>query len=188
MHTDARSRALRPVETEDGALVHTSADRRLAAEHWLLSTRPDPKRGRQEWNTDEVALLPLGSLFSAVRLPARLLLAIIGGKAPSRDVDALLDEVLDGPVICDPRHDRYYALVPASMPATWHQAADDWRELDVDCLGRGTYLGVPSLAAVELRQLNTYWSVPMSSAGMLCAPLAVARLIAAGHHQLVREP
>lgn len=189
MTTDTPQRALRPVEPEPGVLVHTSADRRLATEHWLLSTRPDPKRARHEWNTDGVALLPMGGLFSAVRLPARLLLAIVGGKAPSRDVDALLDEVLEGgPVICDPRHQRYYALVPATMPRTWHQAADDWREVDVDCLGRGTCLGVPSLTAVEPRGLDSYWSVPMPSAGILCAPLAVARLIAAGVHQLVEEP
>ncbi|MEU6491074.1 hypothetical protein ABZ890_11850 [Streptomyces sp. NPDC046984] len=134
-----------------------------------------------------MALLPLGTLFSAVRLPAELLLAIIGGKAPSRDVDQLLDEVLGGPVICDPRHARYYALVPASMPRTWHQAADDWREVEVDCLGHGTYLGVPRVDAFELRSLTTYWSVPMQSMATLCAPLDIARLIAAGRHEMTRE-
>ncbi|MGW1039310.1 hypothetical protein [Streptomyces sp. NPDC002547] len=175
-----------PIELEPGVHVHSSSDRRLAAEHWMLSSVDDPKRVRQEWNVDGVAMLPLGTLFSAVRLPADLVLAIIGGQAPSRDVDQLLDEVLDGPVICDPRHQRYYVVVPASMPRTWHRAADDWSEVDVDCLGRGTYLGVPKLDALELRTLTTYWSVPMKSAAALCSPLAVARLIAAGRHGLLR--
>jgi hypothetical protein len=76
------------------------------------------------------------------------------------------------------------------MPTTWRQAADDWRVLDVDVLGRGTYLGVPRVNAVELdpRTHASYWSVPMSSAAMLCGPLTVARLIAAGRHQLAEEP
>lgn len=185
------SPALRPVESVPGVLVHPTSDRRLATEHWLLSTYPAPEhdRIREEWRRHGVAVLPLGTLFSAVRLPARLVLALVGGKAPSAEVDAFLGEVLDGPVICDPRG-RYYVLVPASMPATWHQAADDWRALDVDCLGRGTYLGVPAVDTTEFdpRSNVSYWSVPMSSAAVLCAPLAVARLIAAGRHHLTEEP
>lgn len=178
--------ALRPVEVSPGALVHPSADRRLAAEHWLLSTLAEPLKGCEEWDAHGVALLPLGGLFSAVRLPGRLVLAVAGERSlPSRDLDAFLGEALeDGPVICDPRHERFYALVPPTMPQTWHQAADDWRALDVDCLGRGTLLGVPSLAELEPRAFTSYWSVPMSSAAMLCAPLTVARFIAAGRRML----
>lgn len=85
---------------------------------------------------------------------------------------------------CDLHQARYYALVPASMPVTWRQAADDWRVHDVACLGRGTFLGVPRLDVVEYERPNvSYWAVPMPSAAMLCAPLVVARLIAAGARQ-----
>jgi hypothetical protein len=75
------------------------------------------------------------------------------------------------------------------MPVTWRQAADDWRPLDVEVLGRDTYLGVPRVDVVEsdVRTTASYWSVPMSSAAMLCQPLNVARLIAAGRHQLAEE-
>jgi hypothetical protein len=185
-----RTGALRPVESEPGVLVHSRADRELAAEHWLLSTHPAPEQARKEWSEPgRVALLPLGTLFSAVRLPGRLVLAVAGTLVPA-DVDAFLHEVLEGgPVICDAHGPRYYALVPASMPEKWHLAAADWRALGVDCLGRGTYLGVPRVDAVEFAPQTSasYWSVPMSSAAVLCAPLAVARLIAAGERRLSTE-
>jgi hypothetical protein len=180
---------LPPVEPEPGMLVHSSSDRGLAIEHWLLATHPVPShnRVRAEWQEHQVALLPLGTLFSAVRIPGRLIHAVCGFSGFDQ-VDAFLGDALrGGPVICDPRGCRFYALVPASMPVTWHQAADEWRaKADVDVLGRGTYLGVPKTHAVEFdpRACVTYWSVPMRSPGELCAPLTVARLIVAGQHAL----
>ncbi|MFF4146655.1 hypothetical protein ACFY0A_36160 [Streptomyces sp. NPDC001698] len=177
--------ALRPVESAPGVLVHPAADRLLAAEHWLLSAHPRPKQARAEWDQHGVALLPLGTLFSAVRIPGALIHAV-ADTTDADEVDAFLKEALaDGPVICNPRHLRYYALVPGSMPLTWRQAADDWRVQDVDCLGRGCYLGVPPLRPAKARrEADSYWSVPMPSPAILCRPLTVARLIAAGAHQL----
>ena len=191
MTVDHTQRALRPVQTGPGVLVHPTADRRLASEHWMLSTLPAPNRdrARREWRQNKVTLLPLGSLFSAVRIPGALV-AGLAGTAQAAELDDFLRETLDGgPVICDPHFLRYYALVPASMPRTWHQALDDWRTVDVDCLGRGSCLGVPRLDAVEWRQPRaSYWSVPMDSAAMLCSPPAVARLITAGRRCTDTEP
>ncbi|MBX9395266.1 hypothetical protein K4749_17095 [Streptomyces sp. TRM72054] len=187
--TTLPARALEPVEPEPGVLVHPSSDRRLAVEHWLLSTLSEPGRARAQWQEYGAALLPLGTLFSAVRIPARLVVALTASTETS-ELDDFLNQALDGgPVICDPHHSRYYALVSASMPATWRQAVDDWRTMDVDCLGRDSYLGVPPVSAVEHNPAthNPYWSVPMPSPGVLCAPLTVARLIAAGRHQLAEE-
>ncbi len=186
----SENRALRPVETEPGVFVHTRADRQLATEHWLLSAHPAPTRARREWTDHKMALLPLGTLFSAVRIPQSLVLAVVG-RAPHAEVDTFLAEALnDGPVICDPRGHRYYALVPGSMPAKWSAAAEEWLGLGVGCLGRGTYLGVPRLDVEELdpEAWMSYWSVPILSAGDLCAPLAVARLLAAGKHCLAGRP
>ncbi|MBQ1096351.1 hypothetical protein KBY55_09665 [Streptomyces sp. b94] len=183
-------RALRPVESGPGVLVHPAADRQLATSHWLLSTLRHRDRARMEWQEHGLTMLPLGTLFSAVRLPQRLVLAVAGGTGPSAEVDAVLGEALgDGPVICDPHGRRYYALVPPSMPVTWHQAVDEWRVVDVDCLGRDTYLGVPrvDLTTFDRRTFASYWAVPMPSLATLCAPLAVARLIAAGQHQLDKQ-
>lgn len=173
----------KPLEPQPGVLIHPAADRRLAAEHWLLATLPEARRARArlEWREEGVAMLPLGTLFSAVRLPARLVMAITGPLAPY-EIDAFLADALDGgPVICDPHGPRYYALVPASVPRTWRDAAHEWRDADADVLGRDTLLGVPRLDVTELNPLSraSYWSAPMESMGMLCAPLKVARLIAA---------
>jgi len=178
--------ALRPVECEPGVLVHAGADRRMAAEQWLLSTLPEPRKGREQWQTTGVAVLPLGTLFSAVRLPGRLVLAVAGAhRLPSATIDTFLNDALRGaPAICDPRHQRYYVLLPASVPVSWANATDDWRSADVDVLGRGTILGVPDLERTQPRPLDSYWSVPMESAAMLGAPLTVARFIAAARHLL----
>lgn len=173
----------KPLEPQPGVLIHPAADRRLAAEHWLLSTLPAAgrERARIEWREQGLAMLPLGTLFSAIRLPARLVAAITGPLTLA-ETDAFLADALDGgPVICDPHGPRYYALVPASVPRTWRDAADEWRDADADVLGRDTLLGVPRLDVTELNPLSraSYWSVPMESMGMLCAPLKAARLIAA---------
>lgn len=184
------SAARRPVELQPAVLVHPTADRRLAIGQWLMSAHDTPSHGQVEWTQHGITLLRLGTLFSAVRLPLRLVLAVAGGRQPSQELDRILEEALEGgPVICDPAGRRYYALVPASMPRTWTQAADDWRVMDVDCLGQGTYLGVPRPDRTEYdpETNSSYWAVPMPSAGSLCAPLTVARLIAVARHQLAEE-
>ncbi|WP_416976736.1 hypothetical protein [Streptomyces sp. T028] len=170
-------------------LVHTGADRRLAAEHWLLSTLADPRKGRAEWQNHGVAVLPLGTLFSAIRLPGELVLSVTGARSlPSAQIDAVLNDALGGaPVICDPRHKRYYVLVPASVPTSYRQAVEEWRVADVDALGRGCSLGVPDLERTQPRAFESYWSVPMESAAMLGAALTVARFIAAGRHLMAPE-
>lgn len=184
-------RALQPVESEPGVVVHSSADRQLATEQWLLSTLDEEgrRRSRTEWARGSMPLLPLGTLFSAVRLPGRLVHALADPTEPA-DADAFLNQVLDGgPVICDPNGLRYYALVPASMPDKWSEAAKDWRKLGVSMLGRGTVMGVPAVDALDFdpRTHSSYWSVSMSSAAMLCTPRDVARLIAAASRQLAVE-
>ncbi|WP_436800971.1 hypothetical protein [Streptomyces coeruleorubidus] len=157
----------------------------------MLATLPTPLRDRArcEWQQHRVVMLPLGGLFSAVRIPERLLTAL-STSAEAACLDDFLAEALGGgPVICDLRFSRYYALVPASTPATLRQMAEEWRAMEVDCLGHGGYLGVPRLDAVNREHaLASYWSVPMDSAAVMCTPLAVARLIAAGRHCADAEP
>ncbi|MFF6999096.1 hypothetical protein ACFY93_29665 [Streptomyces sp. NPDC008313] len=186
--TNISRRALQSAESMAGVGMHAVASHRLAIEHWLLSAHRTAGQARHEWAVHGIALLPLGGTFSAVRIPGRLVQALAGGTDPE-DIDAVLDETLEGgPVICDAHGPRYYALVPAAVPRTWHQATDDWRVHDVDCLGRGAYLGVPRLDFVQYTiGAASYWSVPPTAPAALCGPLAVARLIAAGVHQLTED-
>ena len=187
MSSEHSPRALQPVQAEPGVLVHPTADRRLATEQWLLSTLPDAWRGpaRRDWRKKGLTLLPLGGLFSAVRIPSSLIMAITGNLVPHEIDEFLTERLRGGPVICNPHHDYYYALVPASVPRTWRDAADDWQDVNVAVLGRDAYLGVPPLDAVALDPAApAYWSVPMESAEMLCQPLVVARLIASGQGRL----
>ncbi|MFE6282418.1 hypothetical protein [Streptomyces sp. NPDC057877] len=179
--------------------IESASDRRLAVEQWLLAAldRPGRARARVEWQTLGLAMMPLGVRYSAVRIPGRLVAALAGVDDPRHlggalVVDEFLGQVLDGgPVICDTRHGyRYYALVPPSVPATWAAAAEDWRTVDVDVFGRGCLLGVPPVDAVshpETGPYTSYWAVPMPALGVLCEPLAVARLIAAATHQIGGE-
>lgn len=165
---------------------------RQAAEGWLLSELPNDGRRRavDDWGHGKPVLFPLGRLFSAVRLPGNMVLTLSGESGTSSEADLFLDDALHGgPVICDPRGFRYYALVPAGMPRTWCEAAAEWRAQGIACLGHGTYLGVPSMEADQPGSpVASYWSVPLEAATRLCAPLAVARLVAAGRYALDCSP
>ncbi|MEU2712947.1 hypothetical protein [Streptomyces sp. NPDC007205] len=176
--------------SREPVVVHTRAERRLAAEHWLLSTLPSfgRERARMEWQEHGVTLLPVGTLFAAARLPGALVHAVAASKKPA-DIDGFLKEVLEGgPVICDQHRDRYYALLPTSVPRTWHDAVRDWQASEVAVIGRGAYLGVPRLDADRSHPgIDSYWAVPMDSPAVLCTPLHVARLIAAGHELLMQS-
>ncbi|MFF8479913.1 hypothetical protein [Streptomyces antibioticus] len=168
--------------------THTGPRSLGTVEHWLLSTLAD-SRGREiarwQWRELGAAMLPLGGVFSVVRLPARLVHAVAGSSAAG-EVDAFLDQAFDGGPVISVLHGgaRYYALVPASVPRTWRDAAEEWQAVEVDCLGRGAYLGVPPPAHVEFdaETWASYWAVPVAAPGELCSPLAVARVIAAGTH------
>lgn len=175
---------LRPVEPGPGIRIHLGSDRQLAVEHWLMAAHPHPGDVREEWEDHQVALLPLGGLFSAVRIPGDLVTALAHGRSEPSEVDPWLARQLEGgPVICDRRATRrYYVLVPAGMSRSWRPQITTWGVEDVDVLGRDSYLGVPRPGAGPER--DTYWAVPMASAGELCTPLLVARLVAAGRHRL----
>ncbi|GAB2968552.1 hypothetical protein GCM10023080_034350 [Streptomyces pseudoechinosporeus] len=182
LDSDDKQQALHPVETESEILVHTSADRELATAHWLLASADSHDEARAQWHKHGLTLLRCGTLFSAVRIPARLVHAAAGSEDPAT-VDAFLARALHGgPVICDPRGRHYYALVPASTAVRWRQPG-------AECLGRDTYLGVPRPDAVGLdhRAWSSYWSVPMPSAAELCTPAAVAQLVAVGNFRTADE-
>ncbi|MEV0220325.1 hypothetical protein [Streptomyces sp. NPDC050704] len=142
---------------------------------WLASAHPSPLQAQREWSSvARLALLPLGKRFDAVRIPEAVVHAVTGS-GEAAIVDSRLAACLNGgPVVRDPCCCRYYALVP---PGT----ADKWKSPAADCLGQGTYLGVPRTDHTELDETwNSYWSVPMARAGALCRETDVLRLVTAG--------
>lgn len=136
-----------------------------------------------------MALLPLGTLFSAVRIPGEVIQAV-AFSTELGTIDAFLKDALtEGPVICDPYANRYYALVAGSSSSAWRPMARDRLTRQIDCLGRGAYLGVPRPDAVEFtgRETPSYWSVPMPSAAVLCDLLDVVQLISTGISRLTQK-
>ncbi|MGW0495006.1 hypothetical protein ACWD0Z_06080 [Streptomyces sp. NPDC003007] len=144
----------------------------LLVEDWLLAAAPDVQQARWEWGDGGLTFLRCGGLFTAIRLPGDLVRAA-AGSSKATEVDAYLAEALGGPVIAS--RGRYYALVP---PGT----ADEWPSLVVECLGEGTYLGVPRVDRIGLDEETqaSYWSVVIPRPGVLCKAADVLALVMAG--------
>ncbi|MVO84122.1 hypothetical protein GPA10_04890 [Streptomyces sp. p1417] len=141
------------------------SDRQLITE-WLARTDPNPGMVYRAWEHNSVALLPLGRIFDAVRVPCERMHAAVGSDVP-RTVAAALLTWLDGPVIRDLRSSMgpYYVLIPPDAP--WDGAEE--------CLGNDTYLGVPRPGVLSL---HAHWVVLPSSPGHLCEPARLAALLA----------
>jgi hypothetical protein len=144
---------------------------------WLASAHPSPDTIRREWSSAaKLALIPLGRAFDAVRLADGVVHRAVGSDDSCVAGDRLAQYLEDGPVIHDPGFRRYYVLVP---PGT----AETWRTPVAECLGEGTYLGVPRVDRVELEQhtqASSYWVLPMTRPGHLCQPAEVLALAMAG--------
>ena len=185
------SEARKPLQVVPAVAVHTAADRRLAVEHWLLATVDERgrDRARMEWDQHDIAVLPLGGLMAAVRIPERVAHAVTHGAHPGMVAEFLAAALDDGPVIHDQQGRRYYALVPASMPDKWHKAVPDWRTIGVEFLGRDAHLGIPRTdrELMDGGGWPCYWAVPMPAAGILCDPMAVGRMMAVAMRRLAPE-
>ncbi|MEU6918405.1 hypothetical protein [Streptomyces olindensis] len=149
---------------------------RASVEGWLASAHPSPDTARSEWGSAaRLALIPLGSLFEAVRLPEQIVHCAAGSDESSVLSERLAQHLGGGPVIHAPAFRRYYALVP---PGT----AQAWLAPVAECLGEGTYLGVPRADRTERdeRRQTSYWMVPMVRPGRLCRPGDVLALVMQG--------
>jgi len=153
-----------------------------ATEEWLASAHPSPSTVCQEWGSiAQLALIPLGRSFEAVRIHEDIVHGFAGSDDPATVSARLAESLNGGPVIRDPGFHRYYALVP---PGT----AEAWRTPVAECITAGTYLGVPRADRVESNggTRTSYWSVPMSRPNGLCTAADVLALVKVGHG-LARE-
>ncbi|WP_234310763.1 MULTISPECIES: hypothetical protein [unclassified Streptomyces] len=149
---------------------------RGTAERWLAYAHPSPDTALGEWNSAaNLALIPLGRFFEAVRLPEPIVHGAVAAADPYTVSDRLGRCLGGGPVIHDPGFRRYYALVPPGTARTWREPA-------VECLGDGTYLGVPRSDRTEYDEQTqaSYWPVPMTRPGRLSSAVDVLALVMAG--------
>lgn len=147
---------------------HSSAADRFITE-WLARAHPTPETVRREWSTQGVALLPCGRAFAAVRIPAVLVHAAVGTEHLQEVTEALPFD-LGGPVIHDSYSGFYYALIQHHAGLVWDG------EEDTPCLGRDSFLGVPSLSRQD--PPGTHWVVTPRHDGDLCRPETVRKFIA----------
>ncbi|WP_369185827.1 hypothetical protein [Streptomyces sp. Y1] len=156
-----------------GHLV-TGAEREAGVRQWLLTSLPGADRpdAAADWETRGVTVLPTGTLFSAVRLPADVA-AKAAGSTDWAAIDRYLSSALDGPVICTREGGAYVALVPPSAARTWSVSG-------VVFLGRGSVVAVPAPGLVRDHSPGAYWSVPMESPGVLCLADDVAHVATRG--------
>ncbi|WP_406341288.1 hypothetical protein [Streptomyces sp. NBC_00648] len=147
---------------------------------WLASAHPVPAQARREFDVG-IALVPTGTKFDAIRLPAD----VVHAAASSEDPDAVavfLAETLPGGAVI---HDAYgvgvwyYALVP---PGTYA----DWRVPGVECLRPGTWLGVPRPDLTA--RPGPHWVLPPHTAGSVCAAKALADLVTLGQNSPRQMP
>ncbi|MEU2430696.1 hypothetical protein ABZ611_14510 [Streptomyces sp. NPDC007861] len=167
------SRTSPPASATSGHTVTSAAD-------WLSTALCEPEHATRQWALQGVALLPLGVVFSAVRLADEIVHAAADSDCPAVVADVLAEGV-DGPVIHDPRGRRYYALVePGAAPGRFP------RSCGVDWLGRGSHLCVPDADRTEYAPptRTPYWAVPIESAGDLCEQSAVAWMARIGRARL----
>ncbi|MFD6434821.1 hypothetical protein [Streptomyces venezuelae] len=140
-----------------------------AAFDWLARAQDEPRQARREWAEQGIALLPLGTRFNAVCLPAPLVYAAVG----TSDLDivaATLSELLGGPVIHSRVQHRYHALVECSPTPRWMREYGE-----APMLGAGHHLSVP---ASDLRgPTGLYWAVRPRIVGDLCPVQSVAALV-----------
>ncbi|WP_050373383.1 hypothetical protein [Streptomyces acidiscabies] len=124
-----------------------------------------------------VTMLPLGEVFTAVRMTARLVHAAAGSDEPEA-LSAFLAEALNGPVIHHPTGSGcpYYALTP------YRKA--EWPLPDgATYRGTGTWLGVPDLD--RRGPHGVHWLIPPRYRGDLCRLEYVYDLILQGFRALI---
>jgi hypothetical protein len=162
--------------------VHPSGDRRLAVAHWLLTAALDPVQARKDWPRVGTVLLRCGEVFTAVRMPGRLVEAAAGTGNPACMTTSLRELTGGGGVWAD-RHSRaVYFLVPAETTRAWNVPG-------TQCLDDRYVVGVPWPGGDACEDgERTHWLVEMDAPGTLCSADAVAAVARRGRRALRRPP
>jgi hypothetical protein len=121
-------------------------------QEWLASAHPSPSTVRNEW-------------ISA----AKLALIPLGH---AFEAVRLPEDIVH----------RIAATDAPSVVQVPPDTGEQWLAPVVECLGKGTYLGVPRTDRTELDEETraSYWVVPMAHPGALCTAADVLALVMAG--------
>jgi hypothetical protein len=135
----------------------------LSPVEWLSQADPTPEHAYNWWlqHPDEIAMIPAGQLFDAVKVAIAL-----------RDgLRRALEGVSQGPVFSDADNGTAYFLVPPGTAATWPARTD------AVCLGAGAWLWVPTPTRTE--HAHSYWDCPPDGSGALHDPAALLAALTA---------
>ncbi|WP_329462074.1 hypothetical protein [Streptomyces sp. NBC_01431] len=153
---------------------------RAAVAAWLASSLKRPSNAGQEWTDVGIAVLALGRRFSAVRIAEELVYAVTADTNHAT-LAHLLRDILHGPVIHDPRGQRFYALVP---PSPSNGSLGRYATY----LGLGHYVGVPRVERTGPHEsLASYWAVPMIRPNDLCDPIRLDGMLTVGSAELASQ-
>ncbi|MEV0416487.1 hypothetical protein AB0I68_38590 [Streptomyces sp. NPDC050448] len=123
-------------------------------------------------------MILVGTFFGAIRVPEAIVHAAVES-TDAEEIDFVLSDRLDGPVIHDGRGRNYYMLINPEARLDWGTSAPG-----VEFLPPGTYLGVPAVNLFHYTpQTPVYWTVPGVTPGH-CDSAAVALLIRVGAARL----
>lgn len=158
--------------------VGSTGVNRTSMAEWLASSHPNPEQAWAEWQDRGIAVIPVGHLFGAVRIPEAVVYAAVES-TDSDDVGVTLAQHLNGPVIHDARGRNYYVLVRPEARVNWGPAI-----LGVEHLATHTHLGVPAMDRCEhTERTPIYWACPGIRPGH-CDADATGILIRAGGQRL----
>ncbi|MFC1410525.1 hypothetical protein ACEZCY_14805 [Streptacidiphilus sp. N1-12] len=133
----------------------------LSPVEWLSQADPTPEHAYNWWvqHPDEIAMIPAGVLFDAVKVRLALgdrMRAALGASS--------------GPVFSDADNGTTYFLVPPGTAAVW--PADK----EAACLGAEAWLWVPVPSRIQ--RTHSYWDTPPDGSGALHDPQALLDALA----------
>jgi hypothetical protein len=139
---------------------------------WLAGSHDHPEQVRAQWRERGIALVPLGGVFDAVRLPEPVVLAaLLTDGDGCAHLDDALEETLRGPVVHDGHGRNYYAIVPPGV-REWRHSAHG-----VECLGSGTHFGVPAVGVRDYDATHPVHWATLGTSSRYCDPASVALLV-----------
>ncbi|MER5889247.1 hypothetical protein ABT160_35935 [Streptomyces sp. NPDC001941] len=140
---------------------------------WLASALPHPEEARAAWRHGlRPPMIPMGTLFDAIRMPEQLVYAATGHDAAAPySIATALSRFGLGPVIRTYDH-WYYALVPP-------QTAAHWTSPHAVCRSSGAWMPVPAVNRTTPDHA-VHWTIPPARARHLGRPGVVVALLERG--------